>query len=54
MRAAGGILAARGPTGPAEGVKPGVQFNRVEDVVVATWAKPGASIPTTVFGVTVK
>ena len=38
----------------AEGVKPGVQFTSVEDVVVATWAKPGASIPTTVFGVTVK
>ncbi len=38
----------------AEGVKPGVQMTNVEDVVVATWAKPGAAIPTTVFGVTLK
>ncbi len=37
-----------------EGVKPGVQFTNIEDVVLATWAKPGASVPSTVFGVPVK
>ncbi|MGE0547448.1 MAG: hypothetical protein AB7R00_10340 [Kofleriaceae bacterium] len=37
-----------------EGVKPGMYVTIIEDVVVATWAKPGAAIPTKVFGVALK
>lgn len=37
-----------------EGVKPGMFASIIEDVVIATWAKPGAAKPTMVFGVTLK
>jgi hypothetical protein len=37
-----------------EGVKPGMYVEFTEDVVTAAWAKPGAAIPTMVFGVPVK
>lgn len=37
-----------------EGVKPGMFVSVIEDVAVAAWAKPGAAIPTMVFGVALK
>jgi hypothetical protein len=37
-----------------EGVKPGTFVSIIEDVAVAAWAKPGAPIPTMVFGVALK
>lgn len=37
-----------------EGVKPGMFVSIIEDVVVATWAKPGAAKLTMVFGVKLK
>src|SRR5262249_8419005 len=33
-----------------EGVKPGMATTIIEDVAVATWAKPGSATPTMVFG----
>jgi hypothetical protein len=37
-----------------DGVKPGMYVKIVEDVAVATWAKPGTPAPTMVFGVKLK
>ncbi|MSP63886.1 MAG: hypothetical protein EXR72_26785 [Myxococcales bacterium] len=37
-----------------EGVKPGMFVSIIEDVVTAAWAKPGAAIPSMVFGVALK
>jgi hypothetical protein len=37
-----------------DGVKPGMYVKIVEDVTVATWAKPGSAAPTMVFGVKLK
>jgi hypothetical protein len=37
-----------------EGVKPGMFISIIEDVAVATWAKPGTAAPTMVFGVALK
>ena len=36
------------------GVKPGMFVSIIEDVVTATWAKPGAPVPSMVFGVALK
>ena len=36
------------------GVKPGMFTSIIEDVAIATWAKPGAATPTMVFGVALK
>ena len=38
----------------ADGVKPGMFASIIEDVVTAVWAKPGAPLPTMVFGVKLK
>lgn len=36
------------------GVKPGMFVSVIEDVVIGTWAKPGAATPSMVFGVPIK
>jgi hypothetical protein len=36
------------------GVKPGMFFSNIEDVVLAVWNKPGAATPSMVFGVALK
>ena len=36
------------------GVKPGMFFSNIEDVVLAVWNKPGAAAPSMVFGVPLK
>jgi hypothetical protein len=37
-----------------EGVQPGMFVSILEDVVVGTWAQPGAATPTMIFGVPLK
>jgi hypothetical protein len=37
-----------------QGVKPGMYVSIIEDVVTAAWAKPGAAVPSMVFGVALK
>lgn len=37
-----------------EGVKPGMFISIIEDVAIATWAKPGTAAPSMVFGVALK